>query len=351
MQSEKITIYDIAREANVSAATVSRVLSGHPHVSSKTQEKVMRVVEKYQFTPNSLARGLYQRSTRMLGIILPGFENPYYASVYTAAHDEARVHGYAMLMFRSNPNEAISADFIDQLIERRLDGVLLLGGMVESPQRRSDLVSVLSRLQQYMPLVTICPPIQGLDCINFHSDLSSSVRQSVRHLHALGHKRIAFLGGSTESRSAGERELGFIDEMTKLGLTAAAYRHETGHTAEAGELGALKLLSTLERNQWPTAIIAINDLVALGAMRQIKRMQIKIPEDMAIIGCDNQFFSPFTDPPLTTVDNHPAELGRIAIQQLLATIENENRVFSQVRDSTLVIRESCGAYLGRRKLA
>lgn len=371
----KITIYDIAKEAGVSSATVSRVLSGHPHVSEKTSEKVRRIVDKYQFRPSSVARGLYQRTSRSIGIILPGVVNPYYAALFTAAYQEAQSNGYATLVYQTSPTEKLDTSFANQLIERRLDGVLMLGGAVESPELLAYVAPALNLIQQHMPLVTICPPIPGVDCINFGSDLTASVRQSVHHLYGLGHKRIAFLGGSAESRSAGERERGFAEVMQKLGLECA-YQHETGHTPEAGEIGIAKLLAGLSavevpaeslhgavssnsRRQkdgmdveaWPTAIITINDLVALGAMRQLKRMGLRIPEDMAVIGCDNQFFSPYTDPPLTTVDNHPAELGRIALGQLLSVIASGGgkQPFSQVRESSLVVRESCGVHLGRRR--
>lgn len=352
MQQEKITIYDIAQEAGVSTATVSRVLSGHPHVSAKTAERVRRVIEKHQFKPSSMARGLYHRTSRTIGIIMPGMENPYYASLFSAAYTEAQKSGYAVLLYRTSPTEKLDAAFAGQLIERRLDGALVLGGAVESPGYIAPVIPALNLLLQQMPLVTICPPIEGVACVNFHSNLAASVRQSVHHLHGLGHHRIAFLGGAAESRSAGERERGFTAIMAELGLKAA-YRHETGHTAEAGELGVAKLLSSITRPQWPTALIGINDLVALGALCQLKRMGLRIPEDMAVIGCDNQFFSPYTDPPLTTVDNHPADLGRLAISQLLSQMatEGQSQSFTQIRESTLIIRESCGVLLGRRSLS
>ncbi len=350
MLGERKTIYDIASEAGVSAATVSRVMSGHPNVSAKTHAKVMRVVEKYQFRPSSIARGLYHQASGMVGFILPSVENPYYAALFSAAHDEARRAGYAVVVYHTSPTEPLDEAFTGDLIERRLEGVLLLGGVVEATQPPGDLAQTLTLLMRHMPLVTICPPVPGVTCMNFHSDLSASVRQSVRHLHALGHRRIAFLGGSYQSRSASEREIGFMVEMNKLGLTA--FCQEAGHTPEAGELGAARLLAPLSPEARPTALIAINDLVAIGAMRQFRRMGLTVPGDMAVIGCDNQFFSPYTDPPLTTVDLHPAQLGRAAVQQLLASVEKrgDSPGFTQVKESTLVVRESCGARLGRREI-
>ncbi len=347
MQTDRVTIYDIAREAGVSPSTVSRVLSGQNNVNAVTRGRVQAVIQKHHFTPSSIAQGLLQKNTRTLGMILPGIQQPYYASMFTGAHNEAQRLGYTLQLFPIRPQETTTQPLMDHIDKRRLDGVILSGGIVEAIMNEG-LVRQLQQLSRAMPIVAVCPPLPGLDCINIYSDLTSSVRQSMRHLYTLGHRRIAFLGGSYESRSAGERELGFIDEAERLGLPSR-YRHEAGHSPEAGEMGVIKLLSTLPQREWPTALLCINDLVALGAMRQLRRMQIRIPEDMAIIGCDNQFFSPYTCPPLTTVDLHPDEHGRAAIQQLISSIGKEPIAFSQLRPATLIVRESCGATLGSRQ--
>ena len=346
MDTERITIYDIAREAGVSPTTVSRVMMGRSNVSAGTREKVQRVVDKHQFTPSSIAQGLLKKRTQTLGFILPGVTHPYYAEMFTGAYEEAARLGYALILFRLAQNEQFSQEFMNQIAGRRLDGMILSGGVVEStPNAR--LIPMLQALRRTMPIVTICPPLMGLDSINIYSDLSASVRQSLRHLYNLGHRRIAFLGGSYESRSAGERELGFLDEMKKLSLPTV-YRHEAGHTPEAGQLGVLKLFAPAPGRGRPTALICINDLVALGALRQLRDMKLRVPEDVAVIGCDNQFFAAYTTPPLTTVDLHPAEHGAVAVQQLVNASASEPVAFSQLRPATLIIRESCGASLGAR---
>ena len=110
------------------------------------------------------------------------------------------------------------------------------------------------------------------------------------------------------------------------------------------------MLSGLERRRWPTAIIAFNDQMALGAIKQLKQMGLHLPDDMAIIGCDNQFFCPYTDPPLTSIDLHPEEMTQSAVRELLVAREgNRTQSFSMMREATLIVRESCGAKLGYRK--
>ena len=348
MQTQRMTIYDIAREAGVSPSTVSRVLSGRSNVNALTRGRVQAVIEKHHFTPSSIAQGLLKKNSRNLGIILPGIQHPYYADMFTGAHAEAQRLGYTLQLFPVRPQENVTQPFMEHIDKRRLDGAILSGGVVESIMNEG-LVRQLQMLTRAMPVVAVCPPIPGVNCINIYSDLTSSVRQSLRHLYTLGHRRIAFLGGSYESRSAGEREQGFVDEMERLNLTSR-YRHEAGHNPEAGEMGVIKLLDPLPRHEWPTALLCINDLVALGAIRQLSRMQIRIPQAMAIVGCDNQFFAPYTSPPLTTVDLHPDEHGRAAIQQLVSAIGEGPISFSQLRPATLIVRESCGAALGVQTL-
>ena len=129
-----------------------------------------------------------------------------------------------------------------------------------------------------------------------------------------------------------------------------AYHVDAGYDMESGERAVLRMLSGLSRNRWPTAIVTFNDLVALGVMKQLKKMGLSLPGDMAIIGCDNQFFCAYTDPSLTSVDLHPEEMARSAVRELLLARESSSRSFAMIREATLVVRESCGAHLGFRKL-
>ena len=194
-------------------------------------------------------------------------------------------------------------------------------------------------------------PQTNLDCICLYNDLVSSTGHAVRHLHALGHRRIAFIGGSLQVGGSGARGQGFLAELRALGLPDdPAYHHEGGFDADSGERAVSRLLSGLERKEWPTALVAFNDLVALGAMRQLKQMGLRLPDDMAVIGCDNSFFCPYTDPPLTSMDLHADEHARSAIRELIVARDTDPKPFNIVRDATLVVRESCGAKLGYRKM-
>lgn len=349
--ASNLTIHDIAREAGVSASTVSRVLSGHPNVSEKKREQVMCVVRKYDFQPNSIARGLQQQCSRTLGIIMPDADHPHYAEIFTAAYDQARAMGYALVSYCLHPGERVTDEFVNQLIERRLDGVILTGGCVEAKDF-TDLPALLGKLQKYMPLVALSLPIPGVSCVHIYNDIALGMRLCVRHLNALGHTRIALLGEAqldAAFRAMQERLNGFLSEMEALSLKPLTL-HTDLHRPQNGEIAVLRLWDSLPEGERPTALICINDMMALGAIRQLSRMGLRVPEDVAVVGCDNQFFAAYALPSITTLDMHAAEHGRLAVKELVAQISSPVSAYHRVYEPTLIIRESCGCHLGRREI-
>lgn len=346
---KKVTIYDIAREAGVSTATVTRVTSGDPRVKASTREKVQRVIDAHAYTPSAAARDLEGGSSKTLAIVLPQILNPYFTRMFDAANAAAVSNGYTLWLFQAEDHKPISRELVDELIQRRFAGAVFAGNIWGS--ERSGLAEALARLRHHMPVVAICPPATQLDCICIHSDLVGCSRLPVRHLHTLGHRRIAFIGGSMQFHDYSKRGENFLEELRVLGLPDnPAYHIDCGYDAESGERAVIRMLSGLPRSQWPTAMIAFNDLVALGALKQIKKMGLRVPEDMSLIGCDNQFFCPYTDPPLTSVELYPEEMAQSAVRELLFARDNSHQSFSLMREASLIVRESCGATLGYRKL-
>lgn len=350
MTDKQATIYDVAQAAGVSIATVSRVMSGGS-VSASSRARVEAAMEALSYAPSPAATHRTQKhGSHRLALVLSEITNPYFASLAAGAEKEARRNGYTLQLCTVSLRNGDAEAVIDRLIEQKPDGAVLVGGIVENRDARS--LANLLRLQRAMPLVTIGPRIEELSSINITSDLSLSVRKSINHLVALGHRRIAFIGGTNDVRSSSIRETAFYDEMERLGLPASRSLHaETGYLPQDGEICISKLFARLSPGELPTALIAINDLVALGAMRQLQRMGLRIPEDVAIIGCDNQFFTAYLNPPLTTVDLHPEEHGRNAVSELIAAGSGGSIVpYSQISECTLIVRESCGAALGSRRL-
>ena len=348
MVNSKINIFDIANEAGVSIATVSRALSDTPNLNSAKQRKVLEVVQKYNYKPSVAARGLNQGHSKLISIGLPEIAHPFYSELFSAAADEARANGYSLILSRIPDTVSGYQTFLDQLIERRPDGVILAGGMVEDDKGK-DRLTVLNHLRNYMPIVLIGDPLENFPCVCVSGDMHESAAITVRHLNALGHKRIAFLGGKLQKRGSSRREQGYHDEMTKLGLEEnICVQLESGYSLEDGAIGIQKLLSEFEPAKRPTAVIAINDLVAMGILRYLNSAGIRVPDDIAVVGCDNQFFASYTNPPLTTIDLHISELGRRAMTYLLHWEKGQN--FHHMIKTNLIVRESCGVKLSRRKI-
>ena len=236
---------------------------------------------------------------------------------------------------------------MESLIARRLSGAFFVGSLDDVD--RPDLRDLLARLGKYMPIVAICPPRKNLGFVCMHNNLDSAVREAVRHLYLLGHRRFVMIGGAPKLEDSGFRAVSFLEELRALGLPAPPdYGHMGGGDPAAGQQEVFRLVTRLSKEERPTAILCYNDLVALGALHQLRQMGFRLPQDMAVIGCDNQFFCPYTAPPLTSIDMQTEEHARSAVRELLSTSENHSAII--VRDATLVIRESCGAKLGWRDL-
>lgn len=344
MSDKQPTIYDVADHAGVSIATVSRVLSDGS-ASASARQKVELAIQTLGYQP-STPRRLKERTAdrRTLALVISNLSNPYYADLASGAEEAASRNGYALQIYCHDLNEPISPALINMLIEHQPAGAVLVGSMVENGTE-NELRSLLMRLRQAMPLAIIGPRIEGLDCINITSDLSLSVRKSIAHLLSLGHERIAFIGGSSSIRSASVRAQAFYAEMERLGKPILRIGSESGFSPRDGEMGVARLFASLPEKERPTALITINDLVALGALRELNRLNLRVPEDVALIGCDNQFFTPYLNPPLTTVDLHPIDHGKNAVSELISAISGGTVYsFSQIRECSLIIRESCGMY-------
>ena len=242
---KKATIYDIAREAGVSTATVTRVVRKDPHVKEATRLKVQQVIDAHAYSPSISAQNLEGGRSRTLAVVLPVISNLYFNRIFDAAWWEAEKNGCSLRLFQTMENQAISPEIVNELIRCRMDGVLFAGSIWSAD--RGDLNTALEKLGKYMPVATICPPDVSLDCICIQSDLVNCSRLPVRHLHTLGHRRIAFLGGSMHSKDTSRRGVGFLEQLRMMDLPDdPAYHVDAGYDMESGERAVLRMLSGLE---------------------------------------------------------------------------------------------------------
>ncbi len=349
MQPRTVTIHDVARLAEVSVATVSRVLSGGG-ASAATRERVEAAARQLGYRKLTGERRSEAGEEHALALVISDLTNPYYGMLCAGAEVAARRAGWPLIVVQPEFAQGGEDTAVERINSLPVCGAVLVGAAMEQGDAE-EIRRRLCRIARRMPIVTIGPRVEGVSCVNITSDLSLSVRKSLAHLVTLGHRRISFIGGSGGMRSSSARRRAFYEEMERLGLpTDWEMRTDAGFTPQAGEFCVNRLFSGAAPERRPTAIIAINDLVALGALRQLQRMGLRVPEDVALIGCDNQFFTPYLNPSLTTVDLHPYDHGVTAIEELIGSLKGGGGSYSQIRECSLIVRESCGAMLGARPI-
>ncbi len=318
MISENVTIYDIASEAGVSIATVSRVLRGETNVSEATREKVRKVIDRFNYTPSSIARGLTSKITHSLGIILPKLLNPHYAMIFAGAQEEARKFGYTMSLFSWASLDTDAYNPAAMLTERRLDGLIVCVEYVP-PDHDERVHETLKALQRAMPVVLIgcVPPWYDFPSVAY--DNASMMRAIVGYLTGMGHERIALIGGVEEDRDPRRRDVGYLEGLRDAKLPhISSYRVYGRATAETGKEATDELLESLKPEYWPTAIIGLNDLVAMGCLESLREHGIRVPDDMSVIGCDDLFCAPYLYPALTSINTHQQQTGAQAVELLIS---------------------------------
>lgn len=325
-------IVDVALKANVSIATVSRVVNNTPHkVKSSTREKVLQAILELDYRPNALAKGLLMKKTMTIGIIIPDISNPYYAEIVRGIQDVADRAGYAVMLYNTDrKREGIVRD-IYHLREKAADGIIFSGGIING----YETLSILGELKDRVVVI-------GRHAVDFPAvlvDNMGGVGQAVSHLLSLGHSEIGFLGGPAGSTTAMDRLTGYRNALAQNRMVLDEGRIKQGDwTPQSGYLLGKELLQNGRR---PTAIVSANDQMAFGAMNAAREMGLKIPDDLAVVGFDNIPLSSYFDPPLTTVEIPMHEAGAEAARMLIDLISggefNKLKLFQTkllVRDST-----------------
>lgn len=332
------TIQDVARHAQVSAATVSRVLTSPERVSEKTRERVHEAVRETGYSVNQAARSLRLKSSRTLLVAAPHIGNPFYSVILDAVIDEAQKRRYGVLVATSigdDPDRWMA----DYLLSTRADGLLLFHGGID-PDR---LHRFADREGTRLPIVASYdePPAPLVTSVIV--DNRAAAMRAVRYLHDLGHRNIGHVAGSTRNNTPNERKLGFEQAMSALQLAVRPEWLIAGdYTHEAGIIAARQLL-TLESR--PTAIFAGNDECAFGLIHGLHQGGVECPRDISVIGFDDVGQAAIYRPTLTTMRQPREELGRVATRRLIDIIEGRESPADPVHvvlRAELVVRESTG---------
>jgi DNA-binding LacI/PurR family transcriptional regulator len=336
-----VTIKDVAREAGVSITTVSNVLNDRTDsMSDATLQRIVQVMQELDYHPNALARGLVTRRTATIGVVIAEIETPLFLHALNTIEPIARSAGYTILMGNArDPQEENKV--LHVLLEKRVDGLIFLS---VSELADADYVPELERLRVPTVLVNRTKTYDSLDQINW--DDTAGVTQAVEHLIQLGHRRIAHLCGPERRQSGANRLQGY---KTALAHHDIEYREEyvcPGDYTASQDSWRASTRTLLGLSPRPTAIVASDDIVAATAIAMIQQAGLRVPQDIAVIGIDDQHFCTYLNPTLTTVRLPVLEAGKRAMEMVLDRISGQRTESEHiVLPCSLIVRESCGAQL------
>jgi LacI family transcriptional regulator len=329
-------IHELARLSGVSPSTVSRVFNGYTDVSETTRERVLAVARELDYTPSAAARSLVRQRSQLVGVILFS-QHPFFQDVLDGLKNAVGRAGYDMLVFAAEdgPGDAGPTTYARRVRHHGVDGVVLMGGGV--PDREAEKVGSLG-----IPVMAIDLETEGPRAGYVMSDNVEGARIAVRHLHALGHTRIATIAGLQDTLAGADRLRGYRQELEALGLPyRPQYVLDGDFYAESGRRSMNVLLSLSEP---PTAVFVAADLMAVGALQAVREAGLRVPEDVAIVGFDDLQFAALVTPALTTVRQDKAGLGTAAAAALVTMIEEPLTAAPIVTVPVeLVTRASCGA--------
>ena len=340
MGKQRVSIYNIAKEAGVSPATVSRVLTGNANVSSEKKMKVEALIKKYDFKPNALARGLSNLQSKLIGFLIPDIRNPFYATLAVECERAADERGYSLMLSNYLNDMDMQERNLRKMMEMRTDALIMIGGKVDELVSDEEYVEKINQITDTRPVV-ITGKLDGSDCYQVCIDQNHAMEEVMDYLIGLGHRRICLIGGRKDVSSTNAKRIRYRSSLRKHGIDFhEEYIVETSeYSVEAGFTVMNELLESGMR--LPTAVIAINDFMAMGIMQSIRQHDLRIPEDISVISFDNTFIAETETPRLTSVGYKYEKFGDMIIETAVAAIEGENPPKLQLISTELVVRDSC----------
>ncbi len=326
---QRTTLTMVAQRAGVSPSTVSRILNGTAQVSEEKQALVKAIIEELGFRPDPAARSLAGGRTMSIGVLTQFIDSPYYGEALRGIEDELHKANYVPLFVSGHWNEAEEENRLFMLQERKVDGIIVLTGKLSN----DTLVDMASRV----PVVVTGRQLTAPNLFSIDFDNAEGARLAVRHLHALGHRRVAFISGPLDHPDAKQRLEGYKLELDFREMESDDALVVYSDYQEAGGFRAMN--SLLDQRIQFTAVLAANDQMAYGVRLALHRAGLRVPEDVSLIGFDDLPHSAFTLPPLTSVRQSVYEIGTSAARamfDLLSKVKPPSRLV----EAELVIRES-----------
>jgi LacI family transcriptional regulator, galactose operon repressor len=334
----------VAKQSGVSVSTVSRVFNEYADVSPATRERVLAVARKLDYAPSAAARTLVKQQSQLIGVVLftgyehPDIHHPFFQEVLVGLKHGIGELGYDLLLFATEQpgsNHGRPHSYLRRARQHGVDGIVVMGVDRDDPE-------VEKLVRSPVPVIAVDLDVSGDHTSYVASDNIGGARLAVRHLHGLGHRRIATIAGPAETKPGADRILGYRAEMNALGLEIhPGYVAEGDFYAESAES---LMKSLLRRRTPPTAVFAAADMMAVGAIRAIQGAGLSVPGDVAIVGFDDIRLAELLSPPLTTIRQDMVGIGLAAGRALVEQIENPDSTPPVLTlPVELVVRASCGS--------
>jgi len=331
---KKITIYDIAKKLNITAATVSRALNNNPNISQATKELVLNMASKMNYEQNKLALALKSGKSNNVGVIVPRIDSNFFGSVIRGIEEELNPHGYHVIICQTNGIEAKEIANIDALLNSQVDGILI-------STSSSDTSSFERILRKEVPLIFFDrkKTMKNVSSVTIN-DFEGGYK-ATQHLIDSGCKKIAHFSGDTNIEIFKERFMGYQQALIDNNIDYVdEYVVRAKSSLEEGKKAIKKLLKL--KNP-PEAVFSASDFAALGAIQELKARGIKIPTDFSVIGFANEPFTKFMELSISTIDQFPLEMGRMTAKVFLEQVNNTEKVKIEkkvVLEPELIIRKS-----------
>jgi LacI family repressor for deo operon, udp, cdd, tsx, nupC, and nupG len=328
-------IYEVARRAGVSTATVSRVLSQPEVVSPSTRSRVLRAVERLGYEPNAAAKNLRTLRTAKLLVTVPDISNPFFSLILRGIEEAAQREGYSVLLGDTQHEEDREERYALMLKRKEADGLIVLGHRL--PRHAAELVRAIS--PRCAPVVNGCEFSPSLGIPSVHIDNARAASDAMDHLYRLGHRRIGIVTGPLISPLSRDRLSGVTSRAKASRAQGELVVVNGDFSIESGLVAAERLLG---RRSPPSAIFCFNDEMAMGVLETARRRRLRLPDDLSVVGFDDIRFSRYTDPPLTTVAQPMRAIGEGTVRLLLQILQGDGTTApeSVTLPHTLTIRSS-----------
>lgn len=330
---KSVTIKDIAKVANVSYATVSRALSGSIEIGEETRKRVLEICNEMGYTTNYVARSMVMKKTKLLGLIVANIDNPFMSEMAYHIETRAREHGYNLMLCNSSHDLDLERDVFELLVSRQVDGIILVPSSTESYANLKPLISKV-------PTVFVSENLRDLPESYVSVDNYRGTQIGTEYLYSLGHRKILYFGLRKGSVTHQLRADGYLNACRELGIEPSIFN--STFPLSSVQAGCQMARQVFEKPLEHTAIFAATDSLALGVFEAAEEANIRIPEDVSLMGFDNILYADLPRIHLTTIEQPKKTMATAAVDTLLEKLEDETSGYShRILMPTLIVRSSC----------